>query len=328
MASWKGSISSFGKLRILVVGDAMLDSYIRGSINRISPEAPVPILSKTDEEKKLGGAANVAYNIKSLGATPLLHSVIGEDPPGDELVESLRYSNIQDSGILRFPNRETTVKTRILAGNHHLLRVDQESDEPISSAQTDQLIDSVSARIPECHGLIFQDYDKGCITPPLIEALTRRARACRIPVISDPKFRNFHHYRGVDLFKPNRHELETGTNQKLDPKNRRSLEKAASLLAKDMQLKRIMVTLSNHGIFYFSESEKGMIPGLSRRFSDPSGAGDTVASIASLCLCLGLPLQSIAQLSNLGGAIVCEQPGVVAVAGDHLIREANSLIPL
>ena len=315
----------FEQLKVLIIGDVMLDSYLWGKVERISPEAPVPILHVQKRDKRLGGAANVALNVQSLGSTPILCSVIGNDVEGDNFISLLEKSNLSIEGIIKSEERITTIKHRVMSGAHHMLRVDEEMDHEVSNNDLKLLLEKIKKLTPECDVIIFEDYDKGVINEKLIEEVISFAKKHQVPVVVDPKKRNFLYYRGASLFKPNKKELKEGLKIDSDLKNIDELENAIALLQSKLQAEAILITLSEKGIYISHKQDKFQIPAHHREISDVSGAGDTVISIAALCYALQLPSKFIAELSNLGGGLVCEHIGVVPINKNDLFTEANKL---
>ena len=317
----------FNKLNVLIIGDVMIDSYLWGNVNRISPEAPVPIVSVTKKESRLGGAANVALNIQSMGANPILCSVIGKDDSSKLFFDLLKKQNLSAAGIIKSKNRITTVKTRVIGVNHQMLRVDDEIETPIAeeelialSAIIEKLIVSKKVDV-----VIFEDYDKGCITAELIKISIAIARQNKIPIVVDPKKKNFMSYKGVTLFKPNLKELKEGLKLDFDHGNIKELEQVAAAFIKKQNIDTLLITLSEKGIYTHSEKTKKVIPAHIRNVSDVSGAGDTVISLAALCLALNLPPIITATLANLAGGLVCEKVGVVPIDKNQLLSEALKL---
>lgn len=318
-------ISSFTGANVLIIGDVMVDRYFKGSVDRISPEAPVPVVNVQDEESRLGGAANVALNVKGLGANAILCAVYGDDDAGKVLLERMSANELPVSGLIA-TDRLTTVKTRVVGNNHQMLRVDQEDDSPVEERITDQLKSRVSELISQ-HSIdviIFEDYDKGVITPALIEHVVNEASSKGIPTTVDPKKRNFNDYKGVTLFKPNLKELREGAAVEVDPTNLNSLSSACESLRNSLGAGSLFVTLSEYGVFIASSDEQHLLPAHVRNISDVSGAGDTVISVASLALAKGADLKTIAALSNLAGGYVCEKVGVTPITQAELSEEAAS----
>ncbi len=313
----------FTRQKVLIIGDVMIDSYLWGRVDRISPEAPVPVISNIHVEKRLGGAANVALNIKAMGAVPILCSVIGDDDRGREFIELLNYQNLTDVGIIFGRGRVTTRKTRVISGNQHLLRLDEEQDDYIKSGAEKRLIDIVVNMLTEgkIDSVIFQDYDKGVITPKIIKEVVAVANSQKVPVLVDPKKRNFLGYEKVSLFKPNFKELNQGLKAEIDKHDLESISTAVENLRKSRDHEMVMVTLSELGIMINHKGKHHHIPAEIRDIADVSGAGDSVISLACLCLAAGLTPIEIASLSNLAGGQVCERAGVVPVDKKQLIEE-------
>jgi rfaE bifunctional protein kinase chain/domain len=316
----------FKSKRIAIIGDVMLDAYIIGSVTRISPEAPVPIVGLSKKENRLGGAANVALNIVSLGAEAIICSVIGQDLEGNELVEILEKEGVSSKGLVQSSNRKTTVKTRIIGNNQQLLRVDSEQTNNISLEEEEKLILKVKELMEAgIDAIIFEDYNKGVLTPYVIEQILNLSKLHNIPTTVDPKKDNFFAYKGVTLFKPNLKELKEGLNVSFSIQDKTAFEEAVLQLESKLNNKNTFITLSEHGVFIKSSSAKHYIPAHIRTIADVSGAGDTVISVATLCLTVGLPIEEIAAYANLAGGLVCEKSGVVSIEKEQLIAEIRLL---
>lgn len=316
---------SFVGYKVLVIGDVMIDSYLMGRVDRISPEAPVPVISMTEQENRLGGAANVALNIQSLGAQPILCAVVGNDITADTFKKLLEDKNITSEGIISDPGRITTVKTRIISGRQHLMRVDSETDKPLSM-QTESLFIKNIERLIETHqinAIVFEDYDKGVITDEVIASIIALAKEKNIPTLVDPKKRNFLNYNGTSLFKPNFKELTEGLKIELKKNDAAGLFSAAQSLHRK-GIEYVLVTLSEYGVFISDGKEYKVIPAEIRDISDVSGAGDTVISVASLCMAAGLDVVVTAQVANIAGGLVCEKVGVVPIDKKQLLDELLS----
>lgn len=327
MAVFPNIFEQFDKLKIMVIGDVMVDSYLWGKVNRISPEAPVPIVNVLKREKRLGGAANVALNLLALGAQPYLISVIGNDSEGDEMMRLMDEQSFSTEGLYRSNHRPTTIKHRVIGGTQHLLRVDEENTDSLNAEEKQALKNKIEKLISECDAIVFEDYDKGVIDDGLIEFTVTKCKEYNIPVSVDPKKRNFLSYKEVDLFKPNLKEIKEGLNIEIIPGDKKNLKKASDQLRKSLSHKTTLLTLSEYGIFYDGKSSD-VIPAHRREIADVSGAGDTVISIATCCMALDLPESLLAELSNLGGGLVCEHVGVVPIEKDVLLEEAiNSIDP-
>jgi rfaE bifunctional protein kinase chain/domain len=330
--NYKKLFKEFNQLNIMIIGDVMVDSYLWGKVERISPEAPIPIVALHKRENRMGGAANVAMNIRSMGANPILCSVIGADDKGDQFLGLLKKENIGSEGIVRSARRITTTKFRIFGNSFQMLRVDEEIDNDL--VQGDYLtlirvIDHILSHVKvDC--IIFQDYDKGVITPRLIEEVVKRALAAGIPVAVDPKRKNFMAYQHVTLFKPNLKEMKDGLKLENDLSDNQVVIDAAQQLRSILDSRYVLTTMSEKGVLMSmkegTEERNIIIPAHLRMISDVSGAGDTVISVASLCLALNRSPNEIAYISNLAGGLVCEEVGVVPINKDKLLREVMGLI--
>lgn len=318
------AFKQFNDFNIMIIGDVMIDSYIWGKVNRISPEAPIPVVNATKRENRLGGAANVALNIQALGANPILCSVIGKDDKGKDFIDLLTNKRkISTEGIILSDKRITTAKHRIISAGQHLLRVDEETDFPLSEDLTRQLFKKIESIIIKraIDAVIFQDYDKGVITPELIQKVTLICNKNNIPTLVDPKKRNFNEYKNVSFFKPNFKELTEGLNIQIEKKDTRELFKACKILKDKLNAKYIFTTLSEHGVFLTDGITYEHVPAELREIIDVSGAGDTVISTVSVCLAAKLPPKEIARISNKAGGLVCEKVGVVPIDKDKLLIE-------
>ncbi|MBK9292528.1 MAG: D-glycero-beta-D-manno-heptose-7-phosphate kinase [Bacteroidetes bacterium] len=319
-------LDQFGRLRILVIGDVMLDAYIFGKVERISPEAPVPVVSVRERTSRLGGAANVALNLHALGAEPVMISVVGNDVRGSEFIELCERYGMHTGGILRLDDRPTTTKFRIIGNNVQMLRVDEETTRQVDTQVTTSLVERVAREIAQKNvdAIVFQDYDKGVIDNRLIAEVVSMAREHHIPVAVDPKKRHFLDYRKVSLFKPNLKELREGMNY-TEEITMSNLSRAVELLQEKLEADMVMVTLSEKGVYIRERNENAgqghHLPAFLRNIADVSGAGDTVISVAAVCLALGQDARTTAFLSNLAGGLVCEEVGVVPVDKTKLRNE-------
>jgi len=324
-------LNRFSGIKALIIGDVMVDAYLYGYVDRISPEAPVPVVVLNRRVNMMGGAANVALNIASLGAVPLLFSVIGNDQKGAEFKELMHREQLSHEGIIESRERITTTKFRIIGNKSQMLRVDEEITDYISQTLENELLEKIRATIAlqKVHVIIFQDYNKGILTKTLIEAVIAMARAKHIPVVVDPKKKNFDTYRDVSLFKPNIKELREGLKKDFASSDRNALTESIAKLQDDQRLDRVMVTLGDQGMViryrdggqFIEHSEKAHL----RMISDVSGAGDTVISVAALCTALGTEPETMTFLANLAGGIVCEYAGVVPIDKKRLLREALNI---
>ncbi len=321
---FKKVVEQFKTKRILVIGDVMIDAYVRGTVNRISPEAPVPIVSLQKDEDRLGGAANVAINLVSMGATAIICSVIGNDKSGEKMVTLLAENSISSEGLIFSADRQTTVKTRVIGNNQHLLRIDSEQTDDITASEENELVLKVKEILnQQVDAIIFEDYNKGVLTERVIQQIIEFANSKNIPTTVDPKNKNFFAYKNVTLFKPNLKELKEGVGMKFTFSEKEQFENAVSKLESKLNNKVSFVTLSEHGVFIKDDKEQHYIPAHIRNIADVSGAGDTVISLATLCLTAGLPIRQIAEIANLAGGLVCEKSGVVSIDKDLLIEEVE-----
>lgn len=318
-------IHSFKTKNIIVIGDVMIDSYLWGDVKRISPEAPVPIISRSKREHRLGGAANVARNLKYLGATPFICSVIGDDSIAYEFRKLLTdKNNITDKYLLNDPSRPTTIKTRIISNGQQLLRVDDEVTHNLVPEIEAQLLNSIQACLNEntIDAIILEDYDKGIISENLIKSVVKLAKQSAIPIFVDPKKKNFFSYNDVTLFKPNFSEFCTGLNIEIEKNDFEEIEKQADLYRAEHNIEYMLITLSEHGML-LSGKESFRISAQKRDIADVSGAGDTVISVIALCYSAGMPMEMAAKAANIAGGLVCTKPGVVPIDLEELLKESN-----
>lgn len=315
--------TAFSKLKVLIIGDVMIDSYLWGRVNRISPEAPVPIVDVKERERRLGGAANVALNVKSMEATAVLCSVIGNDKHGAQFIKLLEDNNLSTEGIFRSDSRMTTVKHRIIAGSQHLLRVDSENTHDLDKTESSELLNRIKLLIDRSDVIIFEDYDKGVLSESLISEIIQLATEKGIPTVVDPKKKNFLSYKNCTLYKPNLKELREGLKLDIDSKQIIQVIKAVDMLMSKLNNTYTLTTLSENGVLIKGNNEEIHIPAYLRDISDVSGAGDTVISVAALALALKLNPKLIANLSNLAGGLVCESVGVVPINKNKLLTEAQ-----
>ncbi len=315
------------KTTVIVVGDVMVDAYLWGRIDRISPEAPVPVVQVTERSARLGGAANVALNLKALGATPIVVSVVGDDDNAALLLKLFVEQGLDTRGLMRSTARRTTVKTRVISAQQHVVRVDEEQDDDLSPADAGRVVDTVTAlmRSSKPRVLIFEDYNKGVLSEAVITGTIAAAKAAGIPTAVDPKKKNFFAYRGVDLFKPNLKELREGLKVDVDPLDSESVKQAVTQLENKLGDRISLITLSEHGAFVHEGGAASTIAAHPRKILDVSGAGDTVIAVASLALAQGLPAEQLAQLANLAGGLVCEEVGVVPINKERFRSECERL---
>ena len=310
----------FNDKKVLIVGDAMIDAYMWGEVNRMSPEAPVPVVEVKKHENRLGGAANVALNLKALGANPILCTVIGTGDRSVLFEKLMKESKLSTKGILSTNKRKTTIKTRVIAENKHQLRIDEEETSPI--LQADEFLKLTISLMDDIDVVILQDYNKGVLTPEIIEGVISSANKKGIPSIVDPKKLNFNSYKNCTIFKPNLAEIKAGMKVDFDANNIAEIEKATSELRKKLSAKGVLLTLSEKGICINSEKEFKHTPAFKRNIIDVSGAGDTVISVASLCLASKMDYTDLSVLSSLAGGLVCEDVGVMPINKEKLLEQA------
>ncbi|TAF74542.1 MAG: D-glycero-beta-D-manno-heptose-7-phosphate kinase [Bacteroidetes bacterium] len=317
--------STFSKLKILIIGDVMLDVYDWGKVERISPEAPVPIININRTEKRFGGAANVALNIKAMGANPILCSVIGDDLAGHDFLHLASENHLSTEGIIQSKNRPTTQKRRVISGSQHLLRIDSETDKPIIESENDELFVKIAQLLNECNLVVFEDYDKGVISPDLIQKVVQLCNKKNIPTTVDPKKRNFLYYQNVTLFKPNLKELKEGLKLDFYGNLIDDIKNALSKLDEQLHAENYLITLSENGVLLKTKTDYFHIKAHHREISDVSGAGDTVIAVASVCLAAGMHPKLMSELANVSGGLVCEHVGAVPINKNELLAEAKRL---
>ncbi len=297
--------------KIAVIGDVMIDKYFWGDVNRISPEAPVPVVDFEREDIHLGGAANTAANLFSLGLEPLLFALVGKDEMGEKFMQVSKDSNIDTSGIFADKNRMTTVKTRIFGNNQQLLRLDNENNISISDEGQEHILNSLENQ-NDLSALLFADYDKGVLSPSLIRKVIKYCKKKNIPVLVDPKKENFFAYKGVAMFKPNKKEAEDALGFELN--NNASVEGAGLLLLEKLDCENVLLTLGASGMVLFERGrEVCKIDTKARHVADVSGAGDTaIATYAAVIAGGGTHPQAMG-IANSASGIVCEEPGIVTI---------------
>jgi len=310
---------NFNNKTIAVIGDLMLDRYFWGSVSRISPEAPVPVVDVESEQGRLGGAANVAKNIKSLGGTPFLIGIVGNDNSGKQLIDIVRESGFPHDGILSDHSRPTTVKTRLIANDQHIARIDRESRADISFTIQNQIIDTLLQNITKIDGIIIEDYNKGVIVKSLIKQVIELAREHGKIITIDPKYHNFFEYKNVTVFKPNKKEVEEALGLSL--KTDEDVLGAGKQLLEKLQAENVLLTRGPQGMTLFqSTGEVTHIPTKARSVSDVSGAGDTVIATLTLSLTAGATVSEAASLANHAGGIVVGYVGIAPIQKDELFN--------
>lgn len=315
------------KLHCLVIGDLMIDAYRLGKVNRISPEAPVPVIEIESKEDRLGGAANVAFNLKHLGAKTTLIGTVGKDEQGKLLKSLLTDNQMSTNGILEVDSKRTTVKTRVIAQNQHLLRMDEEDCSELSMEEQDNLYELLEqiCTNEKVDVIIFEDYNKGLLNAEFIQKAIALAKQLNIPTTVDPKKANFTDFNGATLFKPNKKEIIEGL--KLDDEiSLNHLKNLTVDFANDSNFDLVLLTLSEDGVMISDKTDTFTDRAHKRDITDVSGAGDTVIAVASLALALKLDKDLIATLANLAGGLVCEKVGVIPIDKDLLHQEAIRLL--
>jgi rfaE bifunctional protein kinase chain/domain len=322
----KELIDNFKNKRVAVLGDLMLDSYMWGTVRRISPEAPVPVVEVDSETVKLGGAANVANNIINLGAEVVPIGVVGKDSSGDQIRSLFEEIGVNTESIITDPDRPTTIKTRIIAHGQHVVRADIESKSDISRNVEDQLLTSFSNRLQNIDGVILQDYNKGVITSRIIKEVVKFCVQREVFTAVDPKFNNFFEFKEVDLLKPNRRETEEALGIKIYTDE--DLKDAAQTLFERLRCNNIMITLGGSGMTLFPGPDQPPIhvPTNAAKIHDVSGAGDTVISTLVVSKVAGASLEEAMTLANYAAGIVCGEVGVVPIEHDRLAQEISKEI--
>lgn len=320
--------SDINDLHVVVVGDVMLDNYWWGNVERISPEAPVPVVSLERRESRLGGAANVAINCRALGARVTLASVVGDDNEGDSLIEMAENAGIDTSLIMKSYKRPTTTKVRILSRNQQMMRLDDEITDDLYTEEEHPFIDMVLRFLQRVKPqiLIFEDYNKGVLKENVIHRITAHCKEIGIITAVDPKKKNFLAYKDVTVFKPNLKEVREGLNMHVDKVNLHQLNEVHERLHSVLGNAITFITLSEKGVFYNDGSEATIIPSHVRDIADVSGAGDTVIATASLIYALTRNANLMAEISNLAGGLVCEEVGVVSINKEKLLKESIKVL--
>ena len=315
--------NNFNGLKIAVIGDMMLDSYFRGDVKRISPEAPVPVIEVENEFFRFGGAANVTLNVLKLGGIPYSIGLVGNDNDGKMFNILMKESGIISDGIIVDKSRPTTAKTRVIAGNQHVVRIDKESKKDISPEIEKKLFNFLSSQIKNLNGIILQDYNKGVLTPGFIKRIINLANEKNVLITVDPKFNNFFEYKNVTVFKPNRKEAEDILAVKI--KTDTDITKAGSTLLEKLNAKNVLLTLGAEGIAVFEQgkSEKRM-PTKARKVADVSGAGDTVIATLTMALAAGADIFEASYLANYAAGIVCGEVGIVPIEAEKLFNTIES----
>lgn len=318
----------FTQIKVAVVGDVMLDTYWWGKVDRISPEAPVPVVAVSKKEQRIGGAGNVALNLQSLGAAVSAITVLGKDDDGAQLTQLFDNNHINTKYLVQSEHRITTNKIRIISRNQHMMRLDAELTSDISKAEEDQLLYAVenyiAAESPDV--IVLEDYNKGVLTENVITRIISLCKQHHILTTVDPKRKNFFAYKGVDIFKPNLKEVQEGLNVQLSVVDTASLKNIHLQLQEKLQHKISFITLSEKGVFYNAENTAAIIPTHIRTIADVSGAGDTVIAVASLVYAATKDVVLMADMANIAGGLVCEEVGTVAIDKMKLLDECKKIL--
>lgn len=328
MEDFKKLFSSLASLKVAVIGDLMLDTYLWGRVDRISPEAPVPVVLIDKKEQRIGGAGNVALNCRALGAEVSIFSVCGRDDDGNCLRQLLEENRIDTSGIIFAEDRITTNKTRVISRNQQMIRLDAEQDTDIAEAEESQLIVMLRERLTKDKPdvVIFEDYNKGFLTERVIKEIIALCKEHRVITATDPKRKHFFSYKGVDIFKPNLKEVRDALNLLPEETGLRQLEKIHQELEGMLSHHISLITLSEKGIFFQQDKEAMIIPSHVRNIADVSGAGDTVIAVAALVYAATRQTRLAAEVANIAGGIVCEEVGTVVISGQKLLQECELLL--
>ena len=318
----------FKQLKVAVVGDVMLDTYWWGNVDRISPEAPVPVVAVSKREHRIGGAGNVALNIASLGASVSMISVLGKDDDGQQLTALLQQNNINTKYLVHSEHRITTNKIRIISRNQHMMRLDAEMADDMLAADEDRLLyafeNYIAAENPAV--VILEDYNKGVLTENVIKKIISLCSRHGVLTAVDPKRKNFFAYEGVDIFKPNLKEIKDGLNIIRDDINLSVLKDMHLLLQEKLNHRISLITLSEKGVFYQQENNADIIPTHIRSIADVSGAGDTVIAVAALVFVATGNAGLMAEMANIAGGLVCEEVGTVAIDKKLFVEECKKLL--
>lgn len=319
---------SFANIKVGVVGDVMLDTYMWGKVERISPEAPVPIVALNRKEYRIGGAGNVALNICALGARASVLTVTGNDEDGRALQSLFEEQGVDTAFLLKSDRRITTNKIRVISRNQQMMRLDREISTDLGYEDENRMILAVQHYIAQekPQVMILEDYNKGVLTEQLIEKIIALCRHHQIITAVDPKRRNFFAYRGVDIFKPNLKEALEGLNIVTGEADRAQLEEIHAALYEKLAHRISLITLSEKGIFYKQQDIGGIVSSHVRNIADVSGAGDTVIAVASVVYAATKDIRLMAEVANIAGGLVCEIVGTAAISKDALLKECQKLL--
>jgi rfaE bifunctional protein kinase chain/domain len=320
--------ADISKMKVAVIGDVMLDTYWWGNVERISPEAPVPVVAVSKKENRIGGAGNVALNVQALGATVALLTILGDDDDGVQLKKLLQDKDIDTRFILESKKRITTNKIRIISRNQQMMRLDAEHTDDIDETDEIKLLNQVEKYIllERPNVVILEDYNKGILTKNIIDHTIDLCNKNNIPTAIDPKRKNFFSYKNATLFKPNLHEVITSLNLLPEEITEDTLSDIHIKLKENLNHSISMITLSEKGIFYQEKNNKNIVPSHRRNIADVSGAGDTVIAVASLIYASTKNIRLATEIANIAGGIVCEEVGTAAINKEKLLEECKELI--
>jgi rfaE bifunctional protein kinase chain/domain len=302
--------------RVVVVGDIMIDRYLVGETERLSPEAPVPVVTIHERHSALGGAANVAANVSAMGATCLLVGVVGDDTDGAAIRQNLAIARLEDRFVIPIAGRPTTSKTRIIARSQQIVRIDDEVDSLLEGPELARMIKAAREALADADALLLEDYNKGALPPALIATVMEIARRRGIPIVVDPKYRQFFEYAGATVFKPNRRELESALGAAVDLQDRNALPEVLTRLKAD----NLLVTLGSDGMLLVTKDGGAIrIPSIAREVYDVSGAGDTVTAWLGTALAAGASVREAAQVANYAAGVEVGKPGVATVSPEEVL---------
>jgi D-glycero-beta-D-manno-heptose-7-phosphate kinase len=325
---FKELFESFSTIKVAVIGDVMLDTYWWGKVDRISPEAPVPVVALSKKEQRIGGAGNVALNLVSLGANVNVIAVVGKDEDGEQLTSLFKTNKIGTNYLVQSQSRITTNKIRIISRNQHMMRLDAEMQHDIETNDEEKLVKTVEEYIaveaPQV--IVLEDYNKGVLTQNVIEKIIALCKQNNIITTVDPKRKNFFAYKGVTIFKPNLKEVVEGLNLIVDDVNISGLKDIHTQLKAKLNHSISFITLSEKGVFYNDDNASSLIPTHIRSIADVSGAGDTVIAVASLVYAATQNVKLMAEMANIAGGLVCEEVGTVAINKEKLLAECKALL--
>ena len=324
MKHWQEILRNFADVRALVVGDVMLDRYLWGTVSRISPEAPVPVVKLEKMTSMPGGAANVAANVASLGAKPFLVGAIGVDEGGRELPDVLTKCNVGAEFLVKFENRPTTTKTRIVAHSQHVVRVDDEHAQPLDEKQAEIVGQKIAELMPKSDVVVLSDYAKGCLCESVLAAAIETAKKLKKPVLVDPKGRNYLKYKGSSLLTPNKGEAAAASG--VDITDEISCRRAGEKLLQEIELDSLLITLGEEGMALFEKGKDSrQFPAVARKVYDVTGAGDTVIAALGIAIGAGADLATAAQIANAAAGLAVEQVGTAAVKLPELHEQLKEI---